>query len=44
MLPIFFLSNTYKKMLPIRTASFERNNRIAIGHVQTVRYIVAITV
>ena len=32
-----------KKMTPIRTMSFERQNRIAIGHIQKVQYIVEIT-
>ena len=33
-----------KKMCPIRSVKFERNNRIAVGHVQKVEYIVAIAV
>ena len=33
-----------KKMCPVRTAKFERQNRIATGHVQRVEYIAAITV
>ena len=33
-----------KNNCPIRTMSFERHNRIAIGHVQTVRYIARISV
>ena len=33
-----------KKMCPIRSVKFERNNRILIGHMQTVEYIAAITV
>jgi len=33
-----------KKMLPTRSAKFERINRIAIGHVQSVQYIVSLTV
>ena len=33
-----------KKMCPVRTARFERVNRIAVGHVQTVEYVAAITV
>ena len=33
-----------KKMCPIRTARFDRHNRIAPGHVQTVQYIAAITI
>ena len=32
-----------KKMTPMRTTNFERQNRIAIGHVQTVQYIVTLT-
>ena len=31
-----------KKMCPVRTAKYERHNRIAIGHTQTVQYIAAI--
>ena len=33
-----------KKMCPVRSARFGRQNRIAPGHVQTVEYIAAITV
>ena len=33
-----------KKMCPVRTARFERVNRIAEGHMQRVEYIVSITV
>ena len=33
-----------KKMCPVRSASFDRHNRIAPDHVQTVQYIAAITV
>ena len=33
-----------KKMCPIRTAKYERHNRIAPGHVQQVEYIAALTV
>ena len=33
-----------KKMTPIRTTKYQRQNRIAIGHVQTVQYIVSVTV
>ena len=33
-----------KKMCPIRSARFDRHNRIAPGHVQTVQYIAAITI
>ena len=33
-----------KKMTPIRTAKYERQNRIAIGHIQIVQYIVTLTV
>ena len=30
-------------MTPVRTLKFERHNHIAMGHIQTVQYIVAIT-
>ena len=33
-----------KKMCPVRTANYERHNRIAIGHTQTVQYIAAISI
>ena len=33
-----------KKMCPVRSTKYERQNRIAMGHVQTVQYIAAITV
>ena len=33
-----------KKMCPVRTASYDRHNRIAPGHKKTVQYIAAITV
>ena len=33
-----------KKMTPTRTTKYQRQNRIAIGHVQTVQYIVSVTV
>ena len=33
-----------KKVCPVRRMKFERNNRIAIGHVQKVEYIVTISV
>ena len=33
-----------KKMCPVRSARFERHNRIAPGHVQTMQYIAAVTV
>ena len=33
-----------KKMCPIRTAKYERHNRIAPGHMQRVEYIASITV
>ena len=33
-----------KKNCPIRTMKFQRHNRIAIGHIQTVQYIAAIMV
>ena len=33
-----------KNNCPIRSMKFDRHNRIAMGHVQSVRYIAAITV
>ena len=33
-----------KNVCPIRSVKFDRNNRIAVGHVQKVEYIVAIAV
>ena len=33
-----------KKMCPVRSLRFDRHNRIAPGHVQTVEYIAAITI
>ena len=33
-----------KKMLPIRTARYDRHNRIAPGHIQTVEYIAAVMI
>ena len=33
-----------KKMCPVRSAKYERQNRNTIGHVQTVQYIAAISV
>ena len=33
-----------KKMCPVRTAKYDRHNRIAPGHVQTVQYIASIIV
>ena len=33
-----------KKIWPVRSAKYDRQNRIAMGHVQTVQYIAAITV
>ena len=33
-----------KKMTPVRTASFERTDRSALGHSQTVKYIAWIAV
>ena len=33
-----------KKMCPVRSARYNRHNRIAPGHVQTVQYIAAITI
>ena len=32
-----------KKMCPVRSAKFDRKNRIAPGHRQTVEYIAAVT-
>ena len=34
----------WKKMCPERTKKYEREIRIAMGHLQTVQYIAAITV
>jgi len=33
-----------KKNCPVRTMTFERNDRITMGHVRSVRYIAAIIV
>ena len=33
-----------KKMTPVRTAKYDRHNRIAPGHVQTVEYLASIRV
>ena len=33
-----------KKMCPVRSARFERQSRTAVGHVQRVEYISAITI
>ncbi len=33
-----------KNKCPVRTMKFERHNRIAMGHIQTVRYITAVIV
>ena len=33
-----------KKMCPVRTTKYDRHNRIAIGHTQTVQYIAAISI
>ena len=33
-----------KKICPVRNARFERKNRIAVGHVQRVEYIAAISI
>ena len=33
-----------KKIWPVRSARFDRHNRIAPGHTQTVQYIAAITI
>ena len=32
-----------KKMCPVRTMKYERYNRIAMGHAQTVRYIAGLS-
>ena len=34
----------FKNNCPIRTSRYDRHNRIAPGHVQTVEYIAAITI
>ena len=33
-----------KKMCPVRSAKYDRHNRIAPGHVQTVEYIASVCV
>ena len=33
-----------KNKCPIRTMKFQRHNRIAMGHIQSVQYIAAITI
>ena len=33
-----------KKKCPVRTVRYDRHNRIAPGHIQTVQYIAAITI
>ena len=33
-----------KKMCPVRSAKYERQSRTAVGHVQKVEYIAAITI
>ena len=33
-----------KNKCPVRTMSFTRHNRIAMGHIQSVQYIAAITI
>ena len=33
-----------KKMCPVRTVNYVRNNRISTGHVQTVHYIAALSI
>ena len=33
-----------KNICPVRTLKYERKNRIALGHVQTVQYIAALAV
>ena len=32
-----------KKIWPVRSARFDRNNRIAPGHIQTVEYIATLS-
>ncbi len=34
---------TVKKICPVRSVKYDRNNRIAMGHVLTVQYIAVIT-
>ena len=33
-----------KKNCPVRTAKYDRHNRIAPGHIQTVEYVAALSV
>ena len=33
-----------KKMCPVRTMTFERRNRNAMGHIQAIKYILAFSV
>ena len=33
-----------KKMYPVRTTRYDRHNRIATGHVQTVEYIASVCI
>ena len=33
-----------KKNCPVRTMKFDRHNRIAMGHIQTVQYIARVTI
>ena len=33
-----------KKMLPVRTAKFQRESRTALGHMQEVEYIASMTI
>jgi len=33
-----------KKMCPVQTSKYERNNRITIGHIQAVEYIATLVV
>ena len=37
-------SQMVKKMCPVRSVKFDRQNRIAPGHTQTVQYIASLTV
>ena len=37
-------SQMVKKICPVRTAKYERHNRIARGHLQTAQYIASISI
>lgn len=34
----------FKKMIPVQTMNFTRNDRTAVGHIVEVKYIAAITI